>query len=253
MSWRITAEGFSLCQYEPWIQAGIRHGMFGAPLDFRAPKRAASIVEVEQFLGLEFPIPVRWLRQTHSAILLGVGLPAEVPLAAYTPDAEGDGFVFSRSGSKGTYALTTADCLAITMISGDWGALVHAGWRGLAAQIVPTAAQILHNLSDAPIDVVISPHASVAKYEVGKEVIDAFSLDDGIVSRRENGRFYLDLSGTARAQVEVAGVPIAGWHDPDICTIQHSTWHSHRRDGERSGRNVTVIAQTAITQKVIAQ
>lgn len=245
MTWDISSEGAGLCRFEPWIDEGICHAMVGAPLDFRETHRAASLVAAEWIIGETLPSPVRWLRQTHSVNLFGVGLPAHVGLPSYTEEAQGDGFVFSRSESKGAFAITTADCLAIAMISGEWGALVHAGWRGLAAGIVEKAAAIVYQLSAAPLSFVVSPPASAARYEVGSEVLEAFGNDRCKATPVKNGptndRFLLNLAATARAQIESAAIPISGWHNPHLCTIQLASWHSYRRDGKNSGRNVMMV------------
>lgn len=245
MTWHISSEGAGLCLFEPWIEAGIYHAMVGAPLDFREAHRAASLSAAEWMIGETLPSPIRWLRQTHSADLFGVSLPADVGLPSYSEEAQGDGFVFSRSESKGAFAITTADCLAVAMISGEWGALVHAGWRGLAAGIVKKAAAIVHQLSAVPLSFVVAPHASAARYQVGREVIDAFGNNRCIASpvkgEPTNNRFFLNLAATARAQIESAAIPISGWHNPHLCSIQLSHWHSHRRDGVHSGRNVMMV------------
>lgn len=245
MTWYISSEGVGRCVFEPWIRAGIRHEMLGAPLDFRKGFRAESLSAAEWLLGESIQSPVRWLNQTHSTHLFGVGLPADVGLPPFSENSEGDGFVFSLSASDGVFAITTADCLAVAIISGQWGALVHAGWRGLAAGILKKAAANVHRLSASPLSFVIAPHASALRYEVGREVIEAFGDNQCIASPTKacptNDRFFLNLAATARAQIESALIPISGWHNPDLCTIHLTSWHSYRRDREDSGRNVTMI------------
>lgn len=246
MSWRVLDEPIAVCQWLPWIREGLSHALMGAPLDFRAATRDEALAFLENTVQWQPKPPIRWLRQTHSTTLWGLGLPDAAGLSPFVEGVEGDGFIFRFAVLDGSVAITTADCLPVIMQSGDYGALVHAGWRGLADGIVTAAALKLFALSGTAIEIAILPHASSRRYEVGEEVISAFPAPLRQTVRNAEGQQCLDLSGTARAMVEAACVPIAAWHDASEdtigCTISHPLWHSHRRDGERSGRNGTIVA-----------
>lgn len=247
MSWHVVVGPVAMCQWAPWVSSGLSHAMVGCPHDFRASTRFAALEKLAHEGAFQPAAPVRWLRQTHSTILYGLAVPASAGISPYTEGLEGDGFVFRRGVLDGSVAITTADCLPVMMLSGDFGALVHAGWRGLADGIVTDAARRLFELSRAPIEVAIFPHASSRRYEVGEEVINAFPANLCETARNSGGNQQrLDLSATARAMMLAAPIPIAAWHDAtkeeNGCTISHNTWHSHRRDGEKSGRNATFVA-----------
>lgn len=246
MSWGIISEPVALCQWHPWSSAGLSHGMIGQPFDFRAATRGEALMQLATISAWQPQPSIRWLRQTHSTILWGLGLPESAGVRPYVEDAEGDGFIFRRGVVAGSVAITTADCLSIIILGGEFGALVHAGWRGLAEGIVTEAATKVSELSGVSVEVAVFPHASLPKYEVGEEVLSAFPIRHTRAVRNNEGHHFLDLSATAEAMVTSANIPVAAWHHAakDIigCTITHSSWHSHRREGQVSGRNATFVA-----------
>ena len=103
--------------------------------------------------------------------------------------------------------------------------MAHGGWRGLADGIVESAAARVEAEAAA-----IGPGIGPCCYEVGEEVLAAFSDLDGVAEGR-----MLDLPAVARALLERAGVAtveVAG-----LCTsCNPDLLFSHRRDGERTGR-----------------
>ncbi len=125
-----------------------------------------------------------------------------------------------------TPAVLVADCLPIALAGHRGAAMVHCGWRGLAAGIVERAAGVIEAQAAA-----IGPGIGRCCYEVGDEVLAAFeSLGEGVADGR-----MLDLAEVARRLLAAAGVgrvEAAG-----LCTSCHpKLFFSHRRDGERTGR-----------------
>jgi copper oxidase (laccase) domain-containing protein len=279
MTWRTETTPFSCCSWEPWARvhdgvAALPHAMLGKPLDFQLLARDASIAAVAESGVSLFAEPVRWLRQTHSTILRGIALSEKesttLGIPPYELGAEGDGFIFRRGRASGSVAITTADCLAVIIRAGDWGALVHAGWRGLAAGIVTRAAEAVAWLAEGEaeslagptvgvgLEVLVMPHAAEDergnRYEVGCEVVQAF--DEAVLQGEWSGdggaggerRFRLAMAATARAMIEKEGVKIVQWRIAPGSTLERGAgeggagaWHSHRRDGS-PGRNGTVVA-----------
>lgn len=125
-----------------------------------------------------------------------------------------------------TPAVLVADCLPVALAGRRGVAMVHCGWRGLAGGIVERGARAVGADSAA-----IGPGIGPCCYEVGEEVLAAFEgLGEGIA----NGRM-LDLTEVARrllARAAVASVEASG-----LCTsCERDLFYSHRRDGERTGR-----------------
>jgi polyphenol oxidase len=133
----------------------------------------------------------------------------------------------------------TADCLPIAVAGGGRVrvvAMLHAGWRGLAAGIIDSGVRALRGLgADGELSAAIGPGAGPCCYEAGEEVHAAFAdLDEAHAGRN------LDLKAIARRQLRDAGV--AHVADIGICTIcsDPALLFSHRRDHGITGRQAGV-------------
>jgi purine-nucleoside/S-methyl-5'-thioadenosine phosphorylase / adenosine deaminase len=122
-----------------------------------------------------------------------------------------------------------ADCLPVALHGAGGLAMVHAGWRGLAAGILSKAAEAVEARTAA-----IGPGIGPCCYEVGEEVLEAFAdLGEGVA----NGRM-LDLPEAARRQLAQAGVEQV--ESAGLCTsCERDLFFSYRRDG-RTGRQAGV-------------
>lgn len=119
-----------------------------------------------------------------------------------------------------------ADCLPVALAGPRGVAMIHCGWRGMAAGIVARGAAAVGAEAAA-----VGPGIGPCCYEVGDEVAAAFeSLGDGI----RDGRM-LDLREVARRLLAAAGVEAVAVSE--LCTsCEPELFYSHRRDGERTGR-----------------
>jgi polyphenol oxidase len=131
----------------------------------------------------------------------------------------------------------TADCLPVALAGPGGVAMLHCGWRGLAAGIVARGAALVEASAAA-----IGPGIGPCCYEVGAEVLDAFAdLGEGITDGR-----MLDLSEVARRLLSRAGV--ARVDSAGLCTsCEAGLFFSHRRDQGRTGRmgNLAWIEESA--------
>jgi len=119
-----------------------------------------------------------------------------------------------------------ADCLPVALAGAGRIAMLHCGWRGLAAGIVEEAVA---RFEEAPA-AAIGPGIGRCCYEVGPEVLDAFEDLDGVADGR-----MLDLRLVARRKLEAAGARVL--EDVDLCTSCHpKLFFSHRRDAGVTGR-----------------
>jgi len=141
-------------------------------------------------------------------------------------------------------AILTADCLPVAMGSPATGvlAVVHAGWRGLAAGILARALEAFNDPGD--VLAAIGPAIGPDHYEVGPEVVDRVTAAaDGAASiDRRDGRTYLDLASTAQGVLRSLGagrVDVAG-----LCTAcEADRFFSHRRDAGSTGRQALVAVR----------
>lgn len=178
-------------------------------------------------LGVEFAHG----RQVHGAVVSRALAPTDIR----AEPAEADGQATSTGGVGGI--VLTADCLPIAIAGEGAVAMVHAGWRGLAAGIVREGVAAVRELGAlGPLAAAIGPGAGPCCYEVGEEVHAVFE-DRGPVIRR--GR-NLDLKEIARIELRQAGVSEV--HDVELCTIcsEPSLFFSHRRDRGLTGRQAGI-------------
>lgn len=137
-------------------------------------------------------------------------------------------------------AVFVADCLPIALASPREQLLVvvHAGWRGVAAGILPRAVGEFERTSE--VLAVIGPAIGPCHYEVGEEVARAVSAGSGggALSERRGDRQYLDLPGTAARSLRNAGVRHI--EVSELCTAcLPDRFFSYRRDGS-TGRQALI-------------
>jgi len=126
----------------------------------------------------------------------------------------------------------SADCLPVALGCAGAVAMVHAGWRGLAAGVLEEGVRAVRELGDGDeLVAVVGPGASVCCYEVGSDVHDVFGAS------RCDGQ-NIDLRAIAHRRLLAAGV--AHVHDANACTICDERFFSHRREGARAGRQAGV-------------
>ena len=151
------------------------------------------------------------------------------------------------SNAKGVLAgVKTADCVPILI--GDpvtrAFAAVHAGWRGTLATAVVAAVQRLKQEYDARpenLRVAIGASAGPCCYEVGSEVIDAFTGRFGsgadLFTTTRPGHAMIDLLKANRDQLESAGVIPERIHTAPICTMcRTDLFFSYRKEKSLHGK-----------------
>ncbi len=177
----------------------------------------ANVIENRRRLAaaLRFPLD----RVAHSKQVHGSEL-----ATASEPKREADGQILAEPGSAAL--VLTADCLPVAVRGPGGVAMLHCGWRGLAAGIVAKGAAAVGATSAA-----IGPGIGPCCYEVGEEVLGAFAgLGEGVASGR-----MLDLPEVAQRLLREAGVERV--ESADLCTsCNPELFFSHRRDAGATGR-----------------
>ena len=138
-------------------------------------------------------------------------------------------------------AVTVADCVPVYLAHPRTGsiALLHAGWRGIAAGLLERGIDRLSEVGGAPPAEFVM-HCGVAigpdHYEVGPEVLERLGLE------AEIGAAPADLRGLAATRARAAGVETitrSPW-----CTYRDSEhFWSHRRDPDGAGRMVAYLGR----------
>jgi YfiH family protein len=176
-------------------------------------------------LGLDWLCASRQVHGTDVQVLRTRTARGGEPLAV---DADGHATALGGVGAM----VLTADCLPVALAGSGSVAMVHAGWRGLAAGVLEQGVRALRELgADGELEAAIGPGAGVCCYEVGADVHRAFGG-----AHREGAA--IDLRAIACERLHAAGV--ARVHDVRACTICDERFFSHRRDGERAGRQAGV-------------
>jgi YfiH family protein len=159
---------------------------------------------------------------------------------------ETDGLITRSRGTA--LGVSIADCVPVLVFDPVRHAAgaAHSGWRGTAAGVVREMLGMMVSSFESSVSdlfAYIGPSASACCYVVGGEVARLFPEE---FARESDGEYLLDLKGVIRKQLTTAGVQQERIETSPHCTIMESTlFHSYRRDRERSGRMLAVIALTA--------
>lgn len=150
------------------------------------------------------------------------------------------------SNATGVLAgVKTADCVPILIgdpVTGGFAA-VHAGWRGTLATAVVVAVNRLvqqYNAKPENLRVAIGASAGPCCYEVGTDVIDAFTnrfSGANLFTTTRPGHAKIDLLKANRDQLESAGVIPERIHTAPICTIcRTDLFFSYRKEKSLHGK-----------------
>jgi YfiH family protein len=176
---------------------------------------------------------LRWLcasRQVHGSTVTRMRAPQGSGGQALALDADGHATALRGIGMM----VLAADCLPVLLATGGAVAALHTGWRGLADGVLEEGVRALGELGGADeVVAFIGPGAGPCCYEVGEEVHAACG------GARRAGPRNLDLAALAHDRLEAAGVRRV--ERAGVCTICDERMYSHRREGERAGRQAGIV------------
>jgi len=178
---------------------------------------------------------IRWARQVHGATVVAVEAGAAGD-AICVGDA--DGLVSCETGTG--LVAWTADCVPVALAGPRSVAMVHAGWRGAAAGIVPAALRRLGQCCVPPGELAafLGPAVCGRHYPVGPEVIAALA-GAGVPRPAWLEGDRVELRGFLAAQLEGLGVARVAIVGP--CTHTTPELASYRRDGSAAGRQWSLV------------
>ncbi|HEY7088015.1 MAG TPA: polyphenol oxidase family protein, partial [Tepidisphaeraceae bacterium] len=149
-----------------------------------------------------------WLHQAHGGDVCFVRRGHEFSNGARADALVGD-------DPERALSVRVADCVPILLASdnGKAVAAVHAGWRGIIAQIVPNAVRELRRLNGGTADMLaaVGPCIGKGAFEVGPEVLAQFEEHFGPgapIQRRLDGKGHVDLRKAVELQLVRAGISI---------------------------------------------
>jgi polyphenol oxidase len=194
-----------------------------AALEFSTDRIAISRqVHGSDLIAHDAVAPPNWSLASYEA-----GRDEEVPATEKTPEA--DGHVLTASGTAAL--VLVADCVPVALSGPRGVAMLHCGWRGLAADIIARGVEAV-----GATDAAIGPSIGPCCYEVGDEVLTAFA---GLGSDLAGGPL-LDLPAVARRLLGEQGVERI--ETSGLCTsCEAELFFSHRRDAGRTGRQAGLV------------
>ena len=144
--------------------------------------------------------------------------------------------------------LNFADCTPVILYDKkqNYGAVVHAGWRGTAGKIAAKAAEkMIKEFGSNPqeLTAVIGPAISLCCYNVGDEVFEKLKATvtdfEGLYEIR-NGEKFVDLKNINTRQLKEAGI-----QEIDVCPYctccDNDMSFSYRKENATTNRHSAVL------------
>lgn len=171
-------------------------------------------------------------QQVHGTAIERWGAPPDQDRQSFVDPsaslAEVDGHTTARHGLG--LLVQVADCYPVALASAQRVAMLHCGWRGLAAGILGHALSLFETAPAAAV----GPGIGGCCYEVSQEVAERF----GDVADAADGRM-LDLRRVIDARLRGAVDRI---EHVDLCTsCRADLFFSHRRDDGVTGRQCGIV------------
>lgn len=176
--------------------------------------------------------PLAQVHQTHSADVIEVG-----ENKAYS---EADGMIDQSKSC--VLAIKTADCLPIYLASQKGNILVHAGWRGLASEILAHPKII----EAKPYFALIGPCIHREQFEVSADFCENFATNKFMSS--DGGRHRFDLVALAKTQLTQLFQDVRV-QESGHCTFLGRQFHSYRRN-KTVKRNWNIFLPSRILAQV---
>ncbi|MDM7953342.1 MAG: peptidoglycan editing factor PgeF [Cyanobium sp. CZS 25K] len=234
------------------LLAGFEHGFFTRQWQGRPPEELAAAISAG--------VSVHRTRQVHGGTVLAAGEAEGAPW----PEADG-----LRSDGEGqSLWVCGADCTPVLIADPAGGrvAACHAGWRGVAARIVPAAieAMVADGACRDRLLVALGPAVDGIRYQVERSVtlqvggaMVAASCDPapdgGVADLKQCGallldpapdRDRLDIRQATALQLERQGIGPERIALCPLCTVaEPALFHSWRRDGVRAVQWSGVVSQ----------
>ncbi len=162
---------------------------------------------------------------------------------------------YTRAANLGL-CISSADCIPLFMIhpATDLIVGIHAGWRGVANRIISKSIARMHALGapNQEVHVIIGPHIQKSSFEVSFDVRDTILSSIGHAAAGTNDMYYenisaekalVDLNQIAKEQLIQAGIPFDNVYGLQLDTFSNLDFHSHRRDKEKAGRQLSFICR----------
>ena len=201
-------------------------------------------------------LTLKQLKQTHSDI---VHFSSNIPAATVTAgeyeephieepcqSMEGDGIIVDERGTMAI--IKTADCTPLFFHhpAGNFGGILHIGWRGLQKKIEKKALTMIKHMKQpvkqSELEFFTGPAIECDCYEVGSELFDDFEsagFRQEIFHKtpEKNEKYLLDVKKGVYCSLKEEGIEGKKIKDSGICTYcEKERFPSYRR--EKSGGRI---------------
>lgn len=138
---------------------------------------------------------------------------------------DGDALVTTTPGLP--IAVRVADCAPIVLLADGVVGVVHAGWRGILAGVIPSALRVMRELGAEELRAVLGPCIHAECYEFGVEELAAIAaqLGDDVRGTTSWDTPALDVVAAVRALLPDVV-------DESVCTACSPDHWSHRARGD---------------------
>lgn len=225
-------------------ESGVSEGPYAAfNLGLHVGDDPAAVAENRRQLveGQSAGLQWQWLDQVHGSDVLKIDHAG--------PQLVGDALL--TTSANVVCCVQTADCLPLFLSSleGTEVAMIHAGWRGLAADIIENTVAAMATPVNR-IAVYLGPAIGPCHFEVGPEVRESFlastnssvstaAIDQCFSQAANEGKYMADLYAIAR--VKLSDLGISAVSGGAFCTYcEEDRFFSYRRSGV-TGRMVNAI------------
>jgi len=178
--------------------------------------------------------PWTWLEQEHAAGVVSVRRPGD------GAGAPGDASVTTTAGV--VLSAQMADCAPVALWS-DEGVIgvVHAGWRGLVAGVLPAAVGEMHRQGAGTVRGALGPCIRAVSYRFSVDDLDRVVsvIGEEVRGHTAAGEPALDIAAGVRASL--AGAGVIDLHDVGADTATSPRLWSWRADRTRSRQAVLVV------------
>ncbi len=196
-------------------------------LDSKALAQAAGAA-AERQLGRA--MPVLYAMQEHTRLTYTFSSKETLPPG---PHFVGTCDALLTAEPWAALTVRTADCLPVAIAGGGAAAMVHAGWRGLAADVLGSTVSRLraeHGVEPGALSAVVGVGIGPCHYEVGADVFAALDRLD-VAGASWRGDRTVDLARFAAGRLAALGLAPEHVRALPGCTFCSADYHSYRRDG----------------------
>lgn len=144
----------------------------------------------------------------------------------------------------------TADCMPVLLSNGEKVLALHAGWRGVASNIVGSAFQTLtENEKKSHWIICLGPYIQKASFEIKADTLqplteawEKVSSAPAPVEQINHQQWHFDLYPLLLAQLQFCFGDRLDFYHLDFNTEKNLLFHSYRRDKVNVGRNYSFVA-----------